>query len=403
MDIKEDKEELVKIDEKAMVYLNNAIVQRWQGSILPAMNILGKGGGLPNVQYLPGGFTCAISFATQYKNSTGIDIMAQTPWFEDRIKSLLFETTPENYVYGSAQRNLPHFNAFGDTTRYARGSLRRIEEDSFMLTDHYPNLPESAQLMYFWNTTYSTYMEEAGEVGTRFTFYNTQITPVAPSKLAHYAEGTGRVSIRSGWDADQTVSSTATHITFQAGDKFYSHQALDAGTFTIFKYGDLAPIAGTYDGGGTTRSSYMDFNSTLMGQNCILIFDPDEEFKKYSFDLSVVNYGGQRSYFMKREYSVENWQANYDKMNLAKILSYEHDDQLLTYVSADITPAYNSTRFTDPNQSAKVSWVSRDFIYLRPSEYIVMLDKITATDATFEKSFLIHQRRTYGRRHTYYY
>jgi hypothetical protein len=60
------------------------------------------------------------------------------------------------------------------------------------------------------------------------------------------------------------------------------------------------------------------------------------------------------------------------------------------YVAADITAAYNSTLWSEPGSSPKVSLVTRQFLYLRPEEAFVVYDRVETTGAGYLPKFLLH-------------
>lgn len=66
------------------------------------------------------------------------------------------------------------------------------------------------------------------------------------------------------------------------------------------------------------------------------------------------------------------------------------------YVLADVTRAYNSTRYKDDYNPARVSSVVRQLVYFRPQtpgvdpDLVVVFDRATTTDLKFEKRWLFH-------------
>lgn len=66
------------------------------------------------------------------------------------------------------------------------------------------------------------------------------------------------------------------------------------------------------------------------------------------------------------------------------------------YVSGDVTRAYNSTRFKDDYNPARVASMVRQLLYFRPerqgvdADVLIVLDRATTTDVRFEKRWLFH-------------
>jgi hypothetical protein len=60
------------------------------------------------------------------------------------------------------------------------------------------------------------------------------------------------------------------------------------------------------------------------------------------------------------------------------------------FVAADITEAYNSTRYAEAGSVAKVSKVTRQFVYLRKERAFVVFDRVEMTKPGFTPKFLLH-------------
>jgi hypothetical protein len=60
------------------------------------------------------------------------------------------------------------------------------------------------------------------------------------------------------------------------------------------------------------------------------------------------------------------------------------------YLAADITAAYNSTRWAEPGSVAKVSLVTRQLLYLRPEEAFLIYDRVETTADNYLPKFLLH-------------
>jgi hypothetical protein len=59
------------------------------------------------------------------------------------------------------------------------------------------------------------------------------------------------------------------------------------------------------------------------------------------------------------------------------------------YVACNVTPAYSSAGYLTNGNTAKVSEVSRQLVFLHP-ELVVLFDRVESTDASYEKRFLLH-------------
>jgi hypothetical protein len=74
----------------------------------------------------------------------------------------------------------------------------------------------------------------------------------------------------------------------------------------------------------------------------------------------------------------------------ATITQFESAPGDFDYVAADITAAYNSTRWSEPGRKAKVALVTRQFLYLREPCAFVVYDRVEKTRADYRARFLLH-------------
>ncbi|MBW2454630.1 MAG: heparinase II/III family protein, partial [Deltaproteobacteria bacterium] len=209
-----------------------------------------------------------------------------------------------------------------------------------------------------------------------------------------HGQGSNDIAIlRSGWGPDDTF------LWVSCGDYFGAHQHYEAGSFQLFAHGLLTGSTGYYDAFDSDHwQNYYSQHS--VHANTLSIYQPGEFFptlQSLSDPGANVNDGGQR--VLRRD---ENGTA-YPNPDLAAYLShkdgppYNETGDLVTfesaechdYVACDVTAAYNSTSVATNGNTAKVSEVSRQFVFLRP-ELLVIFDRVEATDAAYEKRFLLH-------------
>jgi len=74
----------------------------------------------------------------------------------------------------------------------------------------------------------------------------------------------------------------------------------------------------------------------------------------------------------------------------ATITAHESVPGKLDYYAADITESYNSTRFAEAGSVAKVSRVTRQFVYLRRERAFVVFDRVETTRPEYTPKFLLH-------------
>ena len=203
----------------------------------------------------------------------------------------------------------------------------------------------------------------------RFLCYKPQIKPSNPGKenypAAHLFKGAGHVYMRSRWNDPD-----ATWAFFGAGPKLAGHSRDDEGSFLLAKKGWLVLRA---QGQGHNDSNY--YMGGSLAYNIVTIYNPDEKFRRTtsrgSDGVNNENDGGLIRYVY----------TTHTRDDRAEIKTYHHDDTL-TYAAADISQGYSSD---------KVSEVTRQFVYLRGKrEFIIIFDRIDATNADFPKTFFLH-------------
>jgi hypothetical protein len=215
-----------------------------------------------------------------------------------------------------------------------------------------------------------------------------------PDVTTWYAPYNGHVFMRSNWVNDGgQLDTTATYVSFNAGDRITYHQFYDEGNFTIFHNGeDLVVRSGVYSGDGTSDHD-VNYYVRSIAANTILVCDLAENFDgiRPNGERDVwLNDCGQRTMHpasrtaINTEYLFENWQS-YDTGTITRF----GEAGGATYLRADITGAYNSTVYTTPENRAKVSAVIREFVYWRPGRVIVS-DRVITTYPSYTPIDVFH-------------
>ncbi|MFB3825952.1 MAG: hypothetical protein ACE15B_04250 [Bryobacteraceae bacterium] len=295
------------------------------------------------------------------------------------------------------------FEPYGDSS----GSLRlgetgwwEVTADYFARLSRDPNLAAGAD--WFRKLSPTPY----GKGPLRWwaaLAYAPQRNPAAPERRLRdhlpQARLFGRASLgvaffRGEWgDADELFAS------FKAGDLLAHHDHYDAGHFSIQYGGLLAPLTGIYgDPGGYYGAYRLGYAVQTVAANSLLILAPGET----SGGLRAVKgapwtalSGGQRVIRPTGFdcVSLEHFEAQRDAgphLRRARITAFDGAPGRFDYVSADITPAYNSTHWAEPGAEAKVSLVTRQFLYLRPERAFVIYDRVQTTRPSYVPKFLLH-------------
>ncbi len=170
--------------------------------------------------------------------------------------------------------------------------------------------------------------------------------------MARHFEAMGQTFMRSGTELDDT------HALFACGGLTGQHRHYDATHFTIYKQGFLALDSGTRRGNTDGLQNY--FAQTI-AHNCILIKMPGEEPSRYWNGEVYDQAGGQ------------------NKLVGSQVIAFETGPHY-SYVAGDATPVYHED---------KCEMMVRQFIFIPPDHFVVF-DRVTAKDADFAKTWLLH-------------
>lgn len=188
------------------------------------------------------------------------------------------------------------------------------------------------------------------------------------------------------------------YATFKAGDMLAHHDHYDTGSFAIQYGGLLAPRTGLYGPGGYDGRYRLGYTIQTVASNSLLVFAPDET----SLALKAVKHGawdalsGGQRVIRPTGFdcvSLEHFRSLLESgphLKRATFLAYDAVPGRFDYLAADITAAYNSTRWAEPGSAAKVSLVTRQFLYLRPERAFVIYDRVETTRPDYTQAFLLH-------------
>ena len=210
---------------------------------------------------------------------------------------------------------------------------------------------------------------------------------VLPTADLFGGDALGQAFIRSGW------GDRATFVAFESGKSMAHHNHYQAGHFSIYKNEPLAIKSGTY--GEYFSPHRLNYYLRTVASNSLLILKPDEKVRPNKFfDVNVAD-GGQRVVMPTGSAitSVEDWRDNLHKgrhYEGGEIVAFVNRDDLFTYVSSDLTGAYNNTEYDENGKGGKVSRVTRELLYLRPENTLIVHDRVNATSGDYTKKWLLH-------------
>lgn len=188
------------------------------------------------------------------------------------------------------------------------------------------------------------------------------------------------------------------YATFKAGDLLAHHDHYDTGSFTIQRGGELAPRTGRY--GDYTGPHRLGYYVQSVSSNTLGVLAPGEfsSYLKRTYPQSWTSLSGGQRVIRPTSFgcvSVEHFRRQLNAgphLERGDIAAFDSVPGRYDYVAADITAAYNSTRFAEPGNAAKVSRVTRQFVYLRSEQAFVVYDRVNTTDVKFVPRFILHSQ-----------
>ena len=222
-------------------------------------------------------------------------------------------------------------------------------------------------------------------------WYNDSIDKTDPDTLQlvkKFNDTTGEVFMRTGWDLSGV--STNIYANFKCGYYFDAHQHHDQASFVIARGNtSLAIDSGGYD--YPLQSHVMNYYHRTIAHNNLLIYNPEEEFTYGIYDFS--NDGGQR--FLRTERENIGQPLMYGDVTNPENDGFRKDFQTCemegfedntgqgnyTYIKANVTNAYNST---------KTDFMTREFVFVKSSSLFVVFDITNVTNTSFEKIWVMH-------------
>ena len=317
-------------------YANNFFVNQ----LMPARELLGGsvhnsfGYGRHYIMFMCGHYMSMVYTAT------GEDLYAKArdkmgDWANREAEFIIYGRQPDGLMA-----------KFGDCYRRTseRFSFRVIAERNWQQ----PNPVFQGYLNYLLDEQ----KESVFEMGNDYIAY-LYFDPDKPSKpystLPKYTMfgqyGTGFVSLRSGWDRNDTW------LLFKAGDYFGNHGHFDQGHLGIFRGAPLSDEAGAYTGGFSGENHRMSFYRKSISHNTLLVVDPsipDDE-------------GGQRIYNNQNLGTIDEYNADLGA-EMADLVAYSTEGGI-PYLKADLTHAYPGDRVQEAVR--EVAFVADRYIVVR--------------------------------------
>jgi|CXWL01.1.fsa_nt_gi heparin/heparan-sulfate lyase len=192
----------------------------------------------------------------------------------------------------------------------------------------------------------------------------------------------GEMVTRTGWTLG--ADSKDAVMTMRIGNYFFgNHQHKDFGSFQIYYRGALAIASGAYEGdnGAYATEHWQHYYHQTIAHNGLLVLDPTEGLP--------VNDGGQRGPNGGNDHPRNLRMLTTHDYEMGNVLAHEigpdSSSPDYSYLSGDITRAYSNK--VDRVTRSMVALNFHDLVY--PAS-LVILDRVTATDPSFKKTWLLH-------------
>ena len=381
---------------------------------MKGFDIMGKGGALGEGNAYGTSPTAShiIAAANVAFFAGGEDLFASHVWFRKRFLYDAFAAYPG--TMGGRDAAVPYpvlpiveqSSIGGDGRRALSWHSINLRPNGMILSRRFAGTEEANTWNWVYRQPEVDHVVDDGQAVYDLLYYSPRPKLVKPGRLSYFDPSMGYVFIRSDWD-----SPDATWIAMWAGPHIDTHQHLDQGAFVIFKRRDLAPKTGHYDNDNVKSSHHLAYYTRTISSNGILIGDPKEVFRNFiagmgcdahgkgdripspdnKEQLCIPNDGGQRTMSPKGMAvgNAASFLENREIWDVARVVSFKDDGEVVSVV-ADITNAYNSPRYTTPGNSAKVNRVYRRLVYLRTADLVLIGDTVEATNAAYEKKWLLH-------------
>jgi hypothetical protein len=213
-----------------------------------------------------------------------------------------------------------------------------------------------------------------------------------PQTMLFGRRSLGVAFLRGNWGAPDELFAS-----FKAGDLLAHHDHYNAGHFSIQLAGLLAPLTGVYGASSYSGAYRLGYAIQTVASNSLLVMAPDETsvaLERLPQAPWTGLSGGQRvinpTGFDCVNVAHFEHQRKSGRLERADITAFESREGIGDYIAADLTAAYNSTRYAEPRRPAKVSLVTRQFVFLRKERAFVVFDRVETTRPEFAPKFLLH-------------
>lgn len=331
----------------AQTYLDYAVTTRWQNGLVPYFAGAGRGGvfgeGSQYGTYM-GGYS---AIPLQSAALLGRDLMAETNFYKEVIMAMIYQITPQRTPTKSSSSPYYQVMPFDDDEGQQDASRADYGNLMTVLAQKWSAVPLGQYARQWLNTvspSRGVFAQSTDPGGTALAF--------SSLPLDYYSPGPGYFFARNKW------GSGSTYLQLQAG--WYNrtgHVHADQGNFHVWRNGYWLTKETTgytdsitdWGGSGTTDTEHAPSHNTLF----------------YNGDGPPISYSKGNPTVSRLE-----TQQNY------------------AYLATDLTQAMRASdsRFDNPTASTTV----REYLFVRPLETLVILDRMLSSSSTTKAGIAIH-------------
>ena len=373
-------------DDPEAEELYRASHENFETNLLPWLNDGGKGGRSGDGGEYEGLHAFYIvKYAWMAQTATGEDVFSESPFFFNRLQHVLFGWYPRRLIDRTGTFSMrQYYSPSGDHIRMGYVGDTQPYQSAAVLCARFADTPEAQAVRWLggeWPTQWMQYTLRWAVLGEW-----ERIPAQEPMKLAYVDTGCNTVYTRSDW------SDNATWVLFENPPYVSAHDSLDSGSFEIFKGDLLAARTGNLDYANVGAPHTMNYLHRTIAGNCLLIEDPEEKWKGFLGGAEGdQDGGGQRTNFpLSSSPDADSYQIYREIFQRGHITRYR-DQSPFTYAMADLTDAYNSPRFHGGKLNRpKTRQVSREMVYLRDVDTVLVFDRVNSLQPAFKKTWLLH-------------
>ncbi len=328
--------------------LQHGLVTRWQSNAVPHFQAGGRGGvfqegsvygsALGHYSVVPFGSAALL----------GRDVARETNFFREAVMYMVDSTLPAPTYNRNNGGSFYEIFPFADDERFYDGGVPARNYGGFMqhMADYWRDVPIGGlarQWLNMVNPALDPHIAAVDRGGAAASF--------ASLPLDYYASGPRYFFSRDKWNTSATALLLQLGVTEDEG-----HQHTDVGTWQMWRNGRWLSREST----GYVQS-LLGFGGEMVETDAAI-----------AHNSLLVNGRGPSSNYHVGESVVRRLESrpNY------------------SYINVNLTPVYRSTRASFDNPA--VSYLEREFLFLRPFETLVVFDRIESSSATATKQFIAH-------------